>query len=234
MRKWALWGVKFALKGVEKRISARWRSSFSGMSSSWQVKMLCPFAEILQNSCTNWVSSALSRKWLYSTFCHLFCVELVEDLATSEWHIFLPSPKLIWENVHSRRKTLCSCCCRSVAQSCLTLCDGLQHARLNCPSPFPGACSNSCLLTQWCHPTSVSPFFSCLQSFPASGSFPTSRLLASGGQSIGASASVLPMNIQSWFPLRWTSLISLQSMGLSRVFSNTTIQKHQFFNDQLS
>ena len=95
MRRWALWGVKFALKGVEKRISARWRSSFSGMSSNWQVQMLCPFAEILQNSYTSWVSLALSRKWLYSTFCHLFHVELVEDLATSEWHIFLPSPKLI-------------------------------------------------------------------------------------------------------------------------------------------
>ena len=170
MRRWALWGVKFALKGVEKRISARWRSSFSGISSSWQVKMLCPFAEILQNSYTSWVSSALSRKWLYSTFWHPFHVKLVEDLAISEWHIFLPSPKLVWEHVHSRRKILCSFCCRSVAQSCPTLCDGLQHTRLNCPSPFPGACSNSCPLTQWCHPTissSVVPFSSCRQSFPA-------------------------------------------------------------------
>ena len=111
---------------------------------------------------------------------------------------------------------------------------GLQHARLPCPSPSPRACSNSCPLSRWCHPnisSSVVLFFSCLQSFPASGSFPTSRLFTSGGQSIGASASasVLPMNIQNWFPLRLTSLISLLSKRLSRVFSNTTVQKHQFF-----
>ena len=108
---------------------------------------------------------------------------------------------------------------------------GLQHARLSCPSPFPGACSNSCPLSWWCHPTSVSSSFSCLQSFPASGSFPMSWLFASGGQSVGASASalVLPMSIQSWFPLGWTSLISLLSKGLSKVFSTTTVQKHQFF-----
>ena len=98
---------------------------------------------------------------------------------------------------------------------------GLQHARPPCPSPTPGACSNSCPSSQWCHPTissSVVPFSSCLQSFPASGSFPMSQLFASGGQSVGvsASASVLPMNIQDWFPLGWTGLI-LQSKGLSRV-----------------
>ena len=101
---------------------------------------------------------------------------------------------------------------------------GLQHARLSYPSPT-GACSNSCPLSQWCHPTistSVIPFSSHLQSFPASGSFPMSQFFASGGQSIGvsASASVLPMNIQDWFPLGWTGWISLQSKGLSRVFSN--------------
>jgi len=114
---------------------------------------------------------------------------------------------------------------------------GLQHARLPCPSPSPGACSNSCPLSWWCHPTissSVIPF-SCLQSLPASGSFQMSRFFTSGGQSIGvsASASALPMNIQDWFPLRWTGLLSLQSKGLSRVFSNTTVQKHQFFGAQL-
>ena len=110
---------------------------------------------------------------------------------------------------------------------------GLQHARLPCPSPTPGACSNSCPLSRWCHPIisfSVIPFSSCLQSFPASGPFPKSQLFTLGGQSIGASASVLPMNIQDWFP-GW---ISLQSKGLSRVFSNTTVQKHQFFYAQLS
>ena len=115
---------------------------------------------------------------------------------------------------------------------------GLQHTRLPCPSPIPRACSNSCPLTQGCHPTissSVIPFSSCLQSFPASGSFPMSQFFASGGQSIGASASasVLPMNIQGWFPLGLTSLLSLQSKGLSRVFSNITVQKHQFFDTQL-
>ena len=106
---------------------------------------------------------------------------------------------------------------------------GLQHARLPCPSPTPGACSNSCPWSQWCHPTissSVIPFSSSLQSFSASGSFPMSQLFTSGGQSIGvsASASVLPMNIQGWLPLGWTGWISLQSKGLSRVFSNTTVQ----------
>ena len=104
---------------------------------------------------------------------------------------------------------------------------GLWHARLPRTSPSPGACSNSCL-SQWCHPTissSVIPFSSCLQSFPASGSFPMSQFFVSGGQSIGASASVLPMSIQDWFPLGLTGLISLQSKELSRVFSNSIVQR---------
>ena len=104
----------------------------------------------------------------------------------------------------------------------------LQHARLLCPSPSPWVCSNSYSLSWWCHPTiscSVIPFSSCLQSFPASGSFPMSWLFASGGQSIGASASVLLMNIQGWFPLGLAGLISLLSKGLSRIFSSTTVQK---------
>ena len=110
---------------------------------------------------------------------------------------------------------------------------GLKNTRLPCPSPSPGVCSNSCMLSRWCHPTissSVISFSSCLQSSPASGSFPTSWLFTSGGQSILASAPDLPMNIQDWFPLGLTGLISLQSEGLSRVFSNTTVQKHQFFS----
>ena len=114
---------------------------------------------------------------------------------------------------------------------------GLQHTRLPSPSPSPGACSNSCPLSWWCHPTvlsSIVPFSSCLQFFPASGCFLMSWLFAPGGQSIGASASVLPMNIQDWFPLGWTGLISLQPKGLSRDFSNTTVQKHQFFSSQPS
>ena len=114
---------------------------------------------------------------------------------------------------------------------------GLQQARLPCPSPAPRACSNSCPLSQWCHPTisfSVVPLSSCLQSFPASGSFPVSQFFTSGDQSIGASASVFLMNIQGWFPLGLISWISLQSRGLSRVFSRTTVQKHQFFGAQPS
>ena len=116
---------------------------------------------------------------------------------------------------------------------------GLQHARLPCPSPTPGAYSNSCPSRWWRHPTissSVVPFSSCLQSFPTLGSFQMSQCFASGGQSTGASASasVLPMNIQDWFPLGLTVFISFQSKGLSRVFSNTTIQKHQLFSAQLS
>ena len=116
---------------------------------------------------------------------------------------------------------------------------GLQHARPPCSSPTPRVYSNRCPLSQWCYPTissSVVPFSSCPQSFPASGSFPMSQLFTWGGQSIGvsASASILPMNTQDWSPLGWTGWISLQSNGLSRVFSNTTVQKHQFFGAQLS
>ena len=132
---------------------------------------------------------------------------------------------------------------RSVQFSCSVVSNslrshGLQHTRLPCPSPTPRACSDSCPSSQWCHPTissSVIPF-SCLQSFPASGSFPMSQLFTLGGQSIGvsASASVLPMNFQDWSPSEWTGWISLQSKGLSGVFSNTTVQRHQFFGAQLS
>ena len=123
-----------------------------------------------------------------------------------------------------------------VAQPCPTLRPhGLHHARLPCPSPTPRAYSNSHPSSWWCHPTissSIIPFSSRLQSFPASGSFPVSQFFTSGGQSTGisASTSVLPMNIlKDWFPLGWTGWISLQSKGLSRVFSSTTVQKHQFF-----
>ena len=127
----------------------------------------------------------------------------------------------------------------SVAQSCPTLRPHeSQHARPPCPSPTPGVYSNSCPLSQWCHPaisSSVVPFF-CPQSLPASVSFPMSQLFAWGDQSIwvSASASVPPMNTQDWSPLGWTGWISLQSKGLSRVFSNTAVQKHQFFGTQLS
>ena len=115
----------------------------------------------------------------------------------------------------------------------------LQHTRLPCPSPTPGVYPNSCPLNRWCHPaisSSVVPFSSCLQSFPASGTFLMSQFFTSGGQSIGVSASVsvLPMNTQDWSPSGWPGWISLQSKWLPRVLSNTTVQNHQFFSAQLS
>ena len=127
---------------------------------------------------------------------------------------------------------------RSVMSYSLRPCES-QHARPPCPSPTPGVHSDSCLSSRWCHPaisSSVVPFSSCPQSLPGSESFPMSQLFAWGGQRIGvsASASVLPMNTQDWSPLGWTGWISLQSKGFSRVFSNTTIQKHRFFGAQLS
>ena len=127
----------------------------------------------------------------------------------------------------------------SVPFSCSVMSDSLwpyerQHISLPCPTPTPGACSNSCPSSQGCHPTissSIVPFSSCPQSFTSSRSFPMSQFFTSGGQSIrvSASTSVLPKNIQGWFPLGLTGLISLQSKGLSRVFCNTTVKKHQFF-----
>ena len=112
----------------------------------------------------------------------------------------------------------------------------LQHARLPCPSLSPRVCSNACPLSQWCHHTTSSSvtLVSCPQSFPASGSFPISRLFASGGRSTGASASILPINIQGWFLIGLTGLISFLFQGLSKVFSSTTVWKHQFFGTQTS
>ena len=141
---------------------------------------------------------------------------------------------LIW-NVQNRHIQQFS---RSVVSDSLRT-RGPQHARLPCPAPTPGAYSNSCPLSWWCHSTTTSfviPFSSCLQSFLASGSFQMSQFFASGGQSIGVLAlpSLLPMNTQDWFPLGQTDWISLQSKGLRGVFSNTTVQKHQFFGAQLS
>ena len=139
---------------------------------------------------------------------------------------------------------LCVFKCHSVHFSHSVVSDSLQphepqHAMPPYPSQTAGVYSNSGPLSQWCHPaisSSVIPLSSCPQSLPASGSFPVSQIFTWGGQSIGvsASASVLPMNTQDWFPLGWTGWISLQSKGLSRVFSNTTVKKHQFFGAQLS
>ena len=150
----------------------------------------------------------------------------------------------LWVNHHNEKnKGAASKTCpfqSSVQFSCSVMSNslqphGLQHTRPPCPSPTPRVYSNSCPLNWWCHAPSVVPF-SCLQSFPASVYFQMSQLFTSGGKSIGisASTSILPMNIQVWFPLKWTDWISLQSKGLSRVFSNTALQKHQFFSPQLS
>ena len=163
---------------------------------------------------------------------------LIETLLESKGNQF---PRLV--SIAERTKC-CLLLLSSVQFSCSVVYNSLrphesQHARPPCPSPTPGVHSNSCPLRQWCHPTissSVVPFSSCPQSLPALESFPMSQLFTWGGQSIGVSAlaSFLPMNTQDWSPLEWTGWISLQSKGLSRVFSNTTVQKHQFFSAQPS
>ena len=169
-----------------------------------------------------WTSASHFRKLEYRYRSHRFG-GLFSDITDFKWLI---------EN----RVSISSVQFSSVAQSHPT--HEPQHARPPCPSPTPKVHPNPCPLSRWCHPTissSVVPF-SCSQSFPASGSFQMSQLFVSGGQSIGVSAStsVLPMNTQDWFPLGWTGWISLQSKGLSRVFFNVTVQKHQFFGAQIS
>ena len=168
---------------------------------------------------------------------HIKWIKLEKERQIS-YHLYVESIKIIQMNLITKHKH--SVQVSLVAQLCLTLQPhGLQHTRPSCPSPTPRVYSNSCPLNLWCHPTissSVIPFSSCLQSFPVSGSFQMIQFFASGSQSIGVSASpsILPMDIQDWFPLEWTGWISLQSKGLSRAFSNTTVQKHQFFGSQLS
>ena len=134
----------------------------------------------------------------------------------------------------NRYAVINECCCCSFIKSCPILCSLKDCSTPGfLPSLSPGVCSNSCLMSQWCHATissSVIPFSSYLQSFLASGFSPMSQLFTAGGQSIGASAAVLPMNIQGWFSLGWTDLISLQSQGLSRVFFSTTVSKCLFFS----
>ena len=164
---------------------------------------------------------------------------LIEKNPTQMWNLqemmyFLVWPMLIWKLF----KYYVSQFSRSVVSDSLRLHEP-QHTRPPCPSPTPRVHPNSCPLNRWCHPTissSVVPFSSCPQSFPALGSFQMSQFFATGGQCIGASAStsVFPMNTQDWPPLGWTGWIFLQSKGLERVFSNTTVQKHQFFSAQLS
>ena len=153
------------------------------------------------------------------------------------------SSKLLNQTASNRktvaRKQTCDCCCSIAVVSDSFWTHRLQLIRLHCSSPSPRVYSNSCPLSRWCYTTissSVFPFFSCPQFLPASGAFPMSQLFASGGQSIGASAlaSVLQMNIQGWFSLGLTGLISLQSKALTRVFLKTTVWKHQFFGTQPS
>ena len=187
----------------------------------------------LCHRCQTWVTLQLALRLLSLTtlqLCHLPPP--------------LPPPVSNSSCLFTPCQLLCtSCCTISSVQSLshvrlfATPCTAAGQASLSITNSW--SFSNSCSSSQWCHPTissSVIPFSSCLQSFPASGSFPMSQLFTSGGQSIGVSAiaSVLPVNIQDWFPLGWTGWISLQSKGLSRVFSNTTVQKHQFFDAQLS
>ena len=173
---------------------------------------LCPFS--CYTYWTGWLPSPLNAAWLL-----LSCF-----------------PTLYWKKTDTTFSSIQLS--HSVMSSSLWPHE-LQHTRPLCPSPTPRVHPNPCPFSQWCHPTissSVIPFSFRLQSFPASGSFQNSRFFASGGQSIGVSAlaSVLPVNIQNWLPLGWTGWISLQSKGLSRIFSNTTVQKHQFFGTQLS
>ena len=151
---------------------------------------------------------------------------LLHTMRVSDWQSLYPSSQRVWE-------------CEQLLFSHSIMSESVTQWTVAHRTFLSFTISNSCPLSWWCHPTlssSVVPFGSCLQSFLASGSFPMSWLFASGGQSPGVSASawVLPMNIQDWFPLGWTGLISLLSKGLPRVFSNTTIQKHQFFSTQLS
>ena len=182
--------------------------------------------EISQARILEWVAISISRRssWLrdWTHVSYISC-------------IFFPAEPLgkPYNNSFSSVQFSCSVVSNSLRPH------ELQHTRPLCPSPTPGVHSNSRPSSQWYHPVisfSAVPLSSCPQSLPASGSFPMNQLFASGGQNIevSASASILPMNIQDWSPLGWTGWISLQSKGLSRVFSNTTVQKHQFFGAQLS
>ena len=177
---------------------------------------------------------------MISIFCFHFLVPLyliIFQCLQPTVHTFLNEIEWYFPKYSINQESVSQFSCSFMSDSLQP--HGLQHTRLPCPLPTPGACSNSCPLSQWCHPTissSVIPFSSHLHSFPASGSFQMSQFFASGGQSTGVSAlaSVLAMNIQDWFPLGWTGWISLQSKEFSRVFSKPTAQKHQFFGAQLS
>ena len=177
--------------------------------------------------------SLLTREWRKYPLPLL--IQLQSKWRTVSLSHLPPFPKVLYPRDSENKQVQFS---RSVLSNSLRPHEP-QHARPPCPSPTPGVHPNPCPLSRWCHLTissPVVPFSSCPQSLPASGSFQMSQLFAWGGQSVGvsASASIPPMNTQDWFPLGWTSWISLQSKGLLRVLSNTTVQKHQFFSTQLS
>ena len=168
---------------------------------------------------------------------HILPSNLATGMATSSvlWSFKNSIRDNLERNLEYTHMCVCYNCCSVVSDSLQPR--GLQHVMPPRPSPSPGAYSNSCPLSRWCHPTissSVVPFSSCPQSFPASGSFPISQLFSSGSQRIVALASVLPVDIQDWSSLAWAGWVSLQPKGLSRVFCNTIVQKQQFFSSQLS
>ena len=177
--------------------------------------------------------------WILEKNCKL---SQTQKHSSSGYRCTMPNLTLLLSSVQSCPFSWRCCSVQfSSVQSCLILCNPMNCSTpgLPDPSPTPGVHSNSRPLSRWCHPAISSwvvPFSSCSQSLPASESFPMSQLFAWGGQSIGVSAlaSVLPKNTQDWYPLEWTGWISLQTKRLSRVFSNTTVQKHQFFGAQLS
>ena len=204
-------------------------------SSKWKINWLIDVPQTSQDSLPLYFDSHHAERWASLLLCWL------KPWTFFRLNLYTPPPIIL---SGSSPRDYKHSCYMLLLLSCSVMSDslrphGLQQASLSCPLPPAEACSNSCPLSQWCHPTiwsSVIPFTSYLQSFPASGSFLMSWLFVSSGQSLGASASasVLPRNIQDWFPLGLTGLTSLQSKGFTKVFFNTTVQKHQFFSSQPS
>ena len=237
------WGDTILECASGYHLGEKWGWRWRGQGRVWAELFICSVAVTAP-----WGVVQLPRCWSRSTECWVwdYSIPCVCSILSQQWSMY---PE--WNSIGSKSLE----CIPGMGQSAHWVVlapvktqfspsvvlrpHGLQHTRPPCPLPNPGACSNSSPLSRWCHPTissSVIPFSSRLQSFPASGSCQMSQFFTSGRQSIGVSAStsVLPMNTQDWFPLGWTGWISLQSKGLSRVFSNTTVQKHQFFGAQFS
>ena len=205
-------------------------SSFAGFYISQPKRRKSFRPEITRGQMCQTLEIVGIRRWRIFSF-HYPCS------ADFLWILLLAGPSDITLLMQLCFTFCCCCCCCSVAKSCPTLCNPMDCSMPGFPVPSPRVCSDSCPLSWWCYLTisSFAALFSfCLQSFPASGSFSMSQLFASGCQSIGTSASVLPRNIQGWFPLELTSLISFQSTGLWRVLFSTTIRKHHFFGAQPS